>query len=148
MYEAAIANLLHDKKIYDRTHVQTCQLHYAVLMKGKKPVTRWLSNSTNYHAEENVIRNVRRNIKFSHLSLLVVRINKKGELRLSCPCTSCMNLIQKSGIQRVCYSDENGVLIKKKVRDVIHKHSGGYKGHDQNLTYDAALKSTTVIPRA
>ena len=126
MYETAITNLLQNEEIYNRTNIHTCQLHYAVLMKGKKPVTKWVSNSEEYHAEENVLRHIKKHKKISHLSILVVRINKEGKLKLSCPCTSCINLLSKIGIQKVCYSDENGTVIKKKIRNVIHKYSGGY----------------------
>ena len=119
--------LCNNLQIYDRRNTMTCQLHFAILMKGKKPLTKWISNSIDFHAEQNVLRNFKQNKKNHNLSMLVVRTNKKGELRLSRPCTVCVNLLIKFGVNKVYYSDQNGHIIKQNVHCINHQFSGGYK---------------------
>lgn len=61
--------------------------------------TRW-PNSV--HAEVDAILKARRNLKGA--SILVVRINKAGELRNSKPCAHCMLYLKHVGIKKVYYS--------------------------------------------
>lgn len=132
MHYAVIDSLLKNEEIYNRKHILTCQLHYAILMKGKKPISAWASNSPENHAEANVLRHVKPKTKVKNASILVVRFNKKGELKLSRPCTVCVNLLNKYGIKKVRYSDENGTIIKAGITKIPHKFSGGYKTDNPN----------------
>ena len=54
------------------------------------------------HAEVDAIINAKTNLK--GCSLLVVRINRKDEFRLSCPCKECQKYINHVGIKNVFYS--------------------------------------------
>jgi deoxycytidylate deaminase len=56
------------------------------------------------HAEVDAIRKAK-----SPVTLVVVRTNKKGDLRNSKPCSICWELIHDSGIKEVFYSDEEGI---------------------------------------
>ena len=64
-----------------------------------------------YHAEEMVLdktayaRRKARKEK-TKLYLLVVRINKRGELRLAAPCYSCYQLCREAGIERIFYTTD------------------------------------------
>lgn len=54
------------------------------------------------HAEVDSIINAKKDLK--GLSILVIRINKNNQFRLSKPCFNCMNYIQYVGIKKVFYS--------------------------------------------
>lgn len=54
------------------------------------------------HAEVDTIISARKDLKGS--TLLVIRINNKGEFRLSKPCGECMKYIQYVGIKKLIYS--------------------------------------------
>ena len=53
-------------------------------------------------AEKAAILNAKTDLK--GLTMLVVRLNAKGELRLARPCKRCSEFIQHVGIKRVIYS--------------------------------------------
>ena len=56
------------------------------------------------HAEEMcVIKGLRAEIDFPSSTLVVVRVNRQGELRMSKPCHICQKLIEKVGIRRTWY---------------------------------------------
>jgi deoxycytidylate deaminase len=46
------------------------------------------------------------------LSLLSIRLNKKGLFRLAKPCEECANLLKKMNINEVYYSTNEGEIIK------------------------------------
>jgi len=54
------------------------------------------------HAEVNTILGAKTDL--NNCSLLVIRINKKNELRFSKPCNECMKYIEHVGIKKVFYS--------------------------------------------
>ena len=59
------------------------------------------------HAEEMAIRKGNRlEMDFSHATLVVVRVNKMGDLRFSKPCETCQKLIIDAGIKNIYYIDE------------------------------------------
>lgn len=49
--------------------------------------------------------------------LFVVRVRNNGELSNSCPCLICRELIISKQIRNVFYSNENGDIVKWKVRN-------------------------------
>ena len=63
--------------------------------------------SYSIHAEEMAIkRATRKEMNFSHCTLIVLRINKIGDLKVSKPCETCQKLILDAGIKTVYYIDE------------------------------------------
>jgi deoxycytidylate deaminase len=54
------------------------------------------------HAEVDAIIKAKKDLKGS--SILVVRINKHDQLRLSKPCQNCMKYIEYVGIKKIFYS--------------------------------------------
>jgi len=54
------------------------------------------------HAEVDAIIKAKKDLKGS--SLLVVRINKKNQFRLSKPCSNCLQYIEYIGIKKIFYS--------------------------------------------
>ncbi len=65
-----------------------------------------LSCST--HAEMSAILSLK-NKKAN--SILVIRINKDGQLCDSKPCQYCFNFIENSGIKKIYYSNEYGNIV-------------------------------------
>ena len=64
-----------------------------------------------YHAEEMVLdktayarREARK--KKTKVYLLVVRINKRGELRLAAPCYPCYQMCRSAGIEKIFYTTD------------------------------------------
>ena len=64
------------------------------------------------HAELGAILNVERS-KTEGSTVYVVRVNKKGEKRLSKPCHMCQSALQYCGIKKVIYSTNEGYEIIK-----------------------------------
>lgn len=56
------------------------------------------------HAEEVALRTVHPREDMSDLAMVVVRLNREGELRLSEPCEDCKRLIDQAGLDHVYYS--------------------------------------------
>lgn len=44
----------------------------------------------------------------SSLKMVIIRLNKRGELRCSKPCERCEQIIKSLGINKVWWSDKNG----------------------------------------
>lgn len=63
------------------------------------------------HAEVDAILKARKNLK--NASLIVIRINKKDEFRMSKPCKHCMLYLNHIGIKKIYYSISNFPYIKK-----------------------------------
>ena len=64
-----------------------------------------------------------RKIKKEKIDLIVIRINKNGELKQSRPCKHCINkLINMANykIGKVYYSDENGNIVSETLTDLIN----------------------------
>jgi tRNA(Arg) A34 adenosine deaminase TadA len=63
------------------------------------------------HAELSVVHKVPRDI-LENCNILVVRVNKKGELTCAKPCPACYKVLVESGIKNIYYSDYNGEIKK------------------------------------
>lgn len=77
------------------------------------------------HAEINVFENFpKKNVK--GLDILVIRINKNMVLKNSRPCNACIEKLQKIGIRKVHYSDDNGNIITERLEymEKLHISSG------------------------
>ena len=86
----------------------------AVLFDRTKYVTGWnrgfgvtvnsRSQPWSVHAEEMaILKGVRIGIDFSNSTMVVVRINRSGNLRVSRPCETCSRLIERVGIRTIHY---------------------------------------------
>jgi len=63
------------------------------------------NNNFSIHAEEMcILKGFRRGINFEKSILIVVRINKQGNMKCSKPCKNCKRLIEQVGIQKVYYN--------------------------------------------
>ena len=67
------------------------------------------------HAEQHAIGLVRNKEVLRGASILVVRINRHGDLRLARPCPMCMNTIRFFGLKEILYSDSFGNIILEKL---------------------------------
>lgn len=74
------------------------------------------------HAEVNVICNFPYRKLIKGMDIIVIRINKSSSLRNSRPCSDCINKLEKVGIRKVFYSDENGELVSEFVKDMPKNH--------------------------
>lgn len=77
------------------------------------------------HAEINVFENFpKKNVK--GMDILVIRINKNFILKNSRPCNQCIEKLQKIGIRKVHYSDDNGDIVSERVEHMekLHVSSG------------------------
>lgn len=63
------------------------------------------------HAEAHAIIKARQNLK--GYDILVIRINRTGNIALAKPCEFCQDFIDYVGIRSVYYSDNDGNIIKK-----------------------------------
>jgi deoxycytidylate deaminase len=112
--------------IYPFGRYDTSCLHFAKLFKGNKPFGQWMPNSTHMHAEHNAMRILRtqKQRKNHHLTMVVLRFDRSYQhLRLSKPCSRCVELLKSHHIYRVVYSNDNDELVKENTKDIIHKPS-------------------------
>ncbi len=67
------------------------------------------------------------------LEIVVIRVNKNGELLNSKPCNTCLYYMKLYGVKSVYYSDENGDMIKEKISQIEVEHNS--IGHRKYLKY-------------
>ena len=81
------------------------------------------------HAEMDAIRRLPPLKQKSHkrnITLLVIRIDRLGNLKNSAPCFKCLEYINRVNhmtsykIKTICYSDENGNIAIKKLDDLLN----------------------------
>ena len=89
------AVIFRSKKIlsvgFNQVHVQRRKLH-----------PKFVNYRYNLHAEASSILNARCDLK--GCEIVVVRINRKGELRLAKSCDNCLNYLEYVQMKRVWYS--------------------------------------------
>ena len=67
---------------------------------------------TTMHAEHHAIRNyIKKGGKIKNIRLYVVRLDRKGKLRMSKPCKKCQKLIDFHNIKKVHYSTNEGTIV-------------------------------------
>ena len=133
------------------------QKHAAMIISGGKPISfgynhdRMICNRnfiTSYHAEIHSITQLlqSRNIngikkifnhspcnKYTHivtkkLEIMVIRLDKFGNLKNSKPCKHCLEALKMMNIKTIYYSTDAGVIEKERIRDFHTNHySGGQK---------------------
>ena len=87
------------------------------------------------HAEEGVIDKFSKHTRkkqIKHLNVnkftfIVIRVDKEGNLKESCPCTNCLSVISSVGIKKVTYSRDDGTIITKKIKDISSRYSKAYR---------------------
>lgn len=75
---------------------------------------------------------IRRRSRLIPISLVVIRVNKFGEMKNSKPCRHCLMRLQNLysfgyNLCNIYYSNENGEIIKRKYVDLL-------KGEDQHIS--------------
>lgn len=63
------------------------------------------------HAEIACLHKIRRK-RLKECSLLVVRINKNGNLVSAKPCSACLAALNLANIKKIYYSDYNGKILR------------------------------------
>ena len=113
-----------DRAIVEAKKSEFKQRHGCIIFKGNRIIstghneirhcnklesryTRWKNS---LHAESRTILFCEVNLL--RCSILVVRLNHKGNLVNSKPCQFCLELIQDVGIKNIYYSDYSGNIIK------------------------------------
>ncbi len=95
-HKQKVGAVIFDKKrIISKGH-NTCQ------KSVKKLHPKFQRFKYSVHAEVDWIIKAKKDLKGT--SILVVRLNKNNQFRLSKPCFNCMNYIQYVGIKKVFYS--------------------------------------------
>jgi len=97
--------------------------HFCFICKGTKIFVVGINSSTTHpksntfykakHAEFDALnrfKNLFPDTRIDNKSLLVIRLNNQGEIRMSKPCSSCINFIRQYNIGRVFYSNREGEL--------------------------------------
>ena len=104
-----------------------CQGYRAITKKSAKGINTprevWNGCGYGYHAEVAAKKNLPLNYSNNKktLNLLVIRINKNGDLKNSKPCFKCithLNRIPGYKINKIYYSNENGQIIESKFNDL------------------------------
>ncbi len=96
--------------IFDKKRIVSCGHNYP--SKSVRSITyRFCKRKGSVHAEVDAIIRARQDLK--GYSILVVRINKKGELLNAAPCSFCMAYIEYVGLKYVYYSTLEGIVKLK-----------------------------------
>jgi len=104
MFDKVIA--LAKKSVMQHKHGAIITRNGEILGSGFNHITDYMSHQWSCHAEIAAIQNCKKKDKhnLSDATLIVARIGKDGELRLSKPCINCQKQIEKCGIKRIFYS--------------------------------------------
>ena len=107
-------------------------LHGSIIYSNKNPVIQVTNEPAgclcgkirpSVHAEMNAIHKARYTLKkINNPVLVVVRYNRNGELANSYPCNLCIDVIKKTNICKVVYSDDNGNITFCKTKDLEYRH--------------------------
>jgi cytidine deaminase len=71
------------------------------------------------HAEMNAIHGIPRDV-ISKCSLLVIRLDKKNQLKSAKPCRACAKALYDSGIKKVFYSSYSGEIVKLDLNEIVN----------------------------
>ena len=125
--------------------------HRAILYKGGKVLGESENKLKTYedgkfigslHAERGVIKiikndlrkNRKRRTKNGNYHICVVRIKEDINGRItyknSKPCMDCLQLMKQYGVDKVSYSNNNGVIITEKVKDVKTTHRSASRKYE------------------
>ena len=104
-YKQKVGCIIFDKKIILSRGYNTSQ------KSVKKLHPKFQGFPFSVHAEVDAIIKARKDLK--GCNILVVRVNKHNQLRLSKPCKNCMKYIQYVGIKNIFYSIDRYPYIKQ-----------------------------------
>ena len=76
------------------------------------------------------------------VDLIVVRVNKEGNLCISRPCYNCLNMMKAVNIRRVYYVDNNGKMTYENVSDMISIHASSVAYHIYTLKKPKTVNET------
>jgi len=65
------------------------------------------------HAEQNAIIKTKDWGKLSGKSMIIVRINRSGNISMAYPCDMCMSMIKHVGIKEIYYSTYSGEIKRE-----------------------------------
>jgi tRNA(Arg) A34 adenosine deaminase TadA len=92
--------------IFDKNKIVSCGHNYP--QKSVRSITKKFINWPNsVHGEIDALIKARTDVK--GMSILVVRINKSGLLRLAKPCEMCYSYLCFVGIKKIFYSTEEEI---------------------------------------
>jgi hypothetical protein len=60
--------------------------------------------------------------KISRYSILVLRVNNKGQLLNSKPCLHCLGILKLYGLNKIYYSNNNGIITEEKIKNMDTNH--------------------------
>ena len=62
------------------------------------------------------------NIKNKKFNILVIRVNKNGDLCNSKPCMNCIKHMKKLGINKIYYSTDDNDIMCEKIKYIKSEH--------------------------
>lgn len=103
------------------------QKHVAIAIKNSKIISNPKINdikpysfgyfSGTCHAEINCISSFIFNKKLKKVSIIVIRLSRTGELRMSKPCTKCTRIMKHFGIKNVHYSTgDDRIFVSERIK--------------------------------
>lgn len=89
-------------------------------------VNRYIRKYNTIHAELNIFERLKKNIKRKGTDIIVIRVDKNGELKNSRPCNHCIHSLRKLGIRKVFYSNEHGYIVCEDLdnMELLHTSAG------------------------
>ena len=88
--------------------------HNAVRSNAKVPFKYRSEWDNSYCAEKDALMKMKlEDIKGCHI--LVIRINNNGELRLSRPCDTSMDMIRDAGIKKIWFVNKQGEIVNESI---------------------------------
>ena len=121
------------KKIAQKSDIK-CK-HAAALICGNTiyatDCNKFSIDCRTIHAEINVTLPYKNYL--SGMDIIVIRINDKCVLRNSRPCNECINKLEKLGIRRIYYSNQDGIIISELVKDMPRLHISSGTRYRQRL---------------
>jgi len=73
------------------------------------------------HAEMSIFERISKRY-VRGMDMIVIRVNKRSELRNSRPCEDCIEELRRIGIRKVYYSDDRGDVVYEFVDDMVKTH--------------------------
>ena len=83
------------------------------------------SRTYSIHAEQKVSSVHINNFKKGDINIVIIRINKKNELRYSRPCNNCIKYLQNLhySIKNVYYSTNDGTIVCENLNNMSYLHT-------------------------
>lgn len=88
-------------------------LGYGCNMRGEPPVTfgyheRLNGGRPKLHSEFVAYKKMKGLLKGEAFEIINIRLNRKGEMKLSAPCNCCMNFLKETDCKNIYYSTDEG----------------------------------------